>query len=228
MTNVVDHPPILLATALVTLCGAAFLGDLLRRKVRPVKTDERADLDIVLTATLTLLGLLLGFTFSMAVSRYDQRKNHEATETNAIATECRRADLIPGPGRTQVRELLTRYTDERVRYYRNGEIGTGVVDQDLRTVQGALWSAVSSAACGHRPGGEPPAGLPRATDGRRRADGPTAGAVDRALPDRRHRQSARRPDPRRADQPGAVVRLHARHRVTVTYSTAAQTISARS
>ena len=56
MTNVVDHPPILLATAVVALCGAAFLGDLLRSRVRPVKTDERADLDIVLTATLTLLG----------------------------------------------------------------------------------------------------------------------------------------------------------------------------
>lgn len=140
----------LLATAVVTLCGAAFLGDLLRRRVRPVQSDERADLDIVLTATLTLLGLLLGFTFSMAVSRYDQRKNHEAAETNAIATEYRRADLIPGPGRTQVRELLTRYTDERIRYYRNGEIGTGVVDQELRALQGSLWSAAAAAGNAQR------------------------------------------------------------------------------
>lgn len=150
MTNVIDNPPMLLATAVVVLCGAAFLGDLLRSRVRPVKTDERADLDIVLTATLTLLGLLLGFTFSMAVSRYDQRKNHEAAETNAIATEYRRADLIPGPGRIQVRELLTRYTDERIRYYRNGEIGTGVVDQDLRALQGSLWSAAAAAGNAQR------------------------------------------------------------------------------
>ena len=150
VTNVVDHPPILLATAVVALCGAAFLGDLLRSRVRPVKTDERADLDIVLTATLTLLGLLLGFTFSMAVSRYDQRKTHEAAETNAIATEYRRADLIPGPGRIQERELLTRYTDERIRYYRNGEVGTGVVDQDLRTLQNTLWSGVAHAANAQR------------------------------------------------------------------------------
>jgi len=130
VTNVIDHPPILLATAVVGLCGAAFLGDLLRRTVRPVQNDERADLDLVLTATLTLLGLLLGFTFSMAVSRYDQRKNHEAAETNAIATEYRRADLI--------------------RYYRNGEVGTGVVDQELLVLQGSLWSAAAATGNAHR------------------------------------------------------------------------------
>ena len=144
--NPVDHPPVLLALALAALCGAAFIGDQLRDKVRPVGSTERADLDIVLTATLTLLGLLLGFTFSMAVSRYDQRKNFEAAETNAIATEYRRAELIPDPERTQVRQLLTRYTDERIHYYRTGEIGTGAVDRDLRALQNTLWSSVSIAA----------------------------------------------------------------------------------
>ena len=148
--NPVDHPPVLLALALVLLCGAAFLGDLFRDRVRPVDGTERADLDIVLTATLTLLGLLLGFTFSMAVSRYDQRKNFEAAETNAIATEFRRADLIPEPERAQVRELLTRYTDERIHYYRSGEAGTGVVDPELRAIQADLWSAVASAGNAQR------------------------------------------------------------------------------
>lgn len=148
--NPVDHPPVLLAVALVGLCGAALVGDLLRGRVRPVRSTERKDLDIVLTATLTLLGLLLGFSFSMAVSRYDQRKNLEAAETNAIATEYRRADLIPEPGRTQMRELLTRYTDERVRYYRAGEVGTGVVDQDLRSLQGSLWATTANAANAQR------------------------------------------------------------------------------
>jgi hypothetical protein len=43
-------------------------------------------LDTVLTATLTLLALIVGFTFSMAVSRYDLRKNYEEAEANAIGT----------------------------------------------------------------------------------------------------------------------------------------------
>lgn len=150
MTSVIDHPPILLATAVVALCGAAFLGDLLRRKVRPIKTAERSDLDLILTATLSLVALLLGFSFSMAVSRYDTRKNAEAVETNAIATEYRRAELIGEPGRTQVRELLTRYTDERIRYYRAVDLGTGVADPDLHALQASLWSAVARAGNARR------------------------------------------------------------------------------
>jgi hypothetical protein len=42
---------------------------------------------------LTLLALIIGFSFSMAVTRYDQRKNTEQ-EANAIGTEYVRADLL--------------------------------------------------------------------------------------------------------------------------------------
>ncbi len=42
-----------------------------------------------------LLGLIIGFSFSMAISRYDQRKNYEEAEANAIGTEYVRADLLP-------------------------------------------------------------------------------------------------------------------------------------
>lgn len=148
--TLVDHPALMLAVGLAGLCGAAFLGDTLRARVRPISRGERADLDIVLTASLTLLGLLLGFTFSMAVSRYDQRKNHEAAETNAIATEYRRADLLAEPARTEVRALLIRYTDERIRYYRAGEAGTGAVDKDLLAMQDTLWSSVAAAGNAQR------------------------------------------------------------------------------
>jgi len=43
---------------------------------RQSKPDESMfdDFKLILGATLTLLGLIIGFTFSMAVSRYDQRK----------------------------------------------------------------------------------------------------------------------------------------------------------
>jgi len=39
-----------------------------------------------------LLGLVIGFSLSMALSRYGQRKNHEEAEANAIGTEYMRAD----------------------------------------------------------------------------------------------------------------------------------------
>lgn len=145
VTGLLNHPQIVLAVALATLGGAAFLGDQLRNRVRPVAGEERADLDLVLTATLTLLGLLLGFSFSMAVSRYDQRKNAEAAEANTIAAEYRRADLLTDPARSKIRELMGRYVDERIAYYRSEKYGV-VADDTLLKLQADLWSTVSTAA----------------------------------------------------------------------------------
>jgi len=72
----------------------------------------------VLTATLTLLALIIGFSFSMAVSRYDQRKNYEA---NAIGTEYVRADLLPADDGTKLRELLRKYVNQRILFYHGDE-----------------------------------------------------------------------------------------------------------
>src|SRR5215470_11361390 len=72
-----DTPFLVLAVAVLAQWLAAYVGDLLRRKIRPFKEDERADFGVVLTAALTLLGLIIGFSFAMAVSRYDQRKTFE-------------------------------------------------------------------------------------------------------------------------------------------------------
>jgi len=79
-TDIIDNPFAVFVIAVVTQAGAAFIGDRLRRKRQPLKKDEQNDLDTVLTATLTLLALIIGFSFSMAVSRYDQRKNYEEAE----------------------------------------------------------------------------------------------------------------------------------------------------
>ena len=87
MNPVIDNPFAVFAIAAVVQWGAAFFGDFLRRSVRPLKKDEQEDFDTVLTASLTLLALIIGFSFSMAVSRYDQRKNYEEAEANAIGTE---------------------------------------------------------------------------------------------------------------------------------------------
>lgn len=57
--------------------------------------QERYDFVVVLAATLTRLGLLNGFRLSMAVSRYDQRRNDEEAEANAISTVYGRADQLP-------------------------------------------------------------------------------------------------------------------------------------
>ena len=86
MSNIVDSPLLVLVISLVALLLSAQTGVFFRKNLRPLADDERADFAVVLTATLTLLGLIIGFSFSMVISRYDQRKNYEEEEANAIGT----------------------------------------------------------------------------------------------------------------------------------------------
>jgi hypothetical protein len=141
--NLVNYPLFVLALAFVVQFLSARMGDLLRTRVRALKEEERDDFGVVLGATLTLLGLLIGFSFSMAVSRYDQRKNYEEAEANAIGTEYVRADLLPADDRSRVRELLKKYIDQRVLFYttRNKK-RLEKIDADTAELQNELWSAM--------------------------------------------------------------------------------------
>src|SRR5205807_339583 len=84
---------------------------------QPLEGDQREDFSVVQAAAMTLLGLLIGFTFSMAVSRYDLRKSYEEAEANAIGTEYVRADLLSDEDAARVRELLRRYLNQRMLFY---------------------------------------------------------------------------------------------------------------
>ena len=66
---------------------------------------------------LGLLSLLLGFSFSMAVERYNVRRDLVVKEANAIGTTWLRAGLLPEPRRREVKRLLQRFVDVRLRTY---------------------------------------------------------------------------------------------------------------
>src|SRR5262249_14180434 len=130
---------------------AAYVGDLVRRKIRPFEEDERADFAVVLTAALTLLGLIIGFSFAMAVSRYDQRKNFEEAEANAIGTEYVRADLLPAEDAAKVRDLLRKYVAQRIAFYLAGNSAeVGRIDAETGRLQSELWSTVVRAVSPQR------------------------------------------------------------------------------
>jgi hypothetical protein len=118
-----DTPFVVLVVSLAVQGLAVYAGDSVRKKMRALKEEEREDFDLIRTAALTLLGLLIGFSFAMAVSRYDQRKNLEEAEANAIGTEYVRADILPAEAAGRVRELLKRYVDQRVTFYLAGDDG---------------------------------------------------------------------------------------------------------
>lgn len=118
MEQIIRHPAVLFVLLLILLAAATAIGAQVLRRMRPVGKENRDDFNIVQGATLTLLALLIGFTLSMAVGRYDQRKNLEEEEANAIGTEYLRADLVEGPEAGQIKALLVRYLDQRLQYYR--------------------------------------------------------------------------------------------------------------
>lgn len=146
MSRIIDNPFAVFFIALIAQYGAAYIGDYLRRRSRRLKADEQADFDTVLTASLTLLALIVGFSFSMAVSRYDQRKNDEESEANAIGTEYLRADLLPANDAAKVRELLRTYVSQRILFYLGKEQRTNEVSPNPAKLQAELWSAVAHVA----------------------------------------------------------------------------------
>ena len=116
MNNLLRSPFVVFAISFVALCIAARIGAALR-KPGALAEEARRDLDITITAALTLLGLIIGFSFSMAVTRYDQRKIYEEDEANAIGTEYLRAELLGAAEGARVRTLLRDYIDQRVLFY---------------------------------------------------------------------------------------------------------------
>jgi hypothetical protein len=117
MSYVLRFSFLVLALSLVVLWLSVRIGVFFRKRRRSLEENEREDFGMVMSATLTLLGLIIGFSFSMAIYRYDQRKVLEEAEANAIGTEYVRADFLPAPDAAKVRALLRDYLDQRLLYY---------------------------------------------------------------------------------------------------------------
>ncbi|MBN9086535.1 MAG: hypothetical protein J0J01_06475 [Reyranella sp.] len=145
MDTIFFRPVSVFLFTLVALLVAGWLGSWLRRRAG-LDEKQQEDFSLILAATLTLLGLLIGFSFSMAANRYDQRKNLEEAEANAIGTEYLRADLLPAADADKVRDALKRYLDLRVRYYVADAEGARVLDPATARLQAELWTAVVGPA----------------------------------------------------------------------------------
>lgn len=142
MQSLMNHPLVIFLISLALMWGATKLGVFLHGQRPELTEDERDDFNLILTSTLTLLGLIIGFTFSMAVSRYDQRKNYEEAEANAIGTEYVRADLLPATDAARIKGLLRSYLDQRILYYQAHESEVPRIDAHTEQLQNDLWSAV--------------------------------------------------------------------------------------
>jgi hypothetical protein len=106
---------------LLALMSAALeIGFRVGRRVRSAASDQdRSVATTTIAAVLGLLALLLGFSFSMAMTRYDSRYGLVVKEANSIGTTFLRAKMLPEPQRTQVARLLRDYVRLRVSLVRS-------------------------------------------------------------------------------------------------------------
>jgi hypothetical protein len=148
--KIMNFPILVFFLSLLLLWIAARIGVQLRVKRRPMDEDEREDLGVIVAAALTLLGLIIGFTFSMAITRYDQRKNYEEEEANAIGTEYLRVKLLPPADAAKAQALLRTYLEERILYYNTTHLNQLLeVNTDTSRTQNDLWNAVQAPAEAH-------------------------------------------------------------------------------
>jgi hypothetical protein len=119
----------------------------IRSRQHELPENVRADYGTIIGATLTLLGLLIGFTFSMATTRYDLRKSLEEEEANAIGTEYVRVDFLPPGSASQLQALLRQYTDLRIRFYTaRDQADLSRINADTASMQNQMWAMVAAAA----------------------------------------------------------------------------------
>lgn len=146
---ILNSPFAIFACSLLLMWLSVRIGDVVRRR-RPAKEEEREDLGVVTNASLTLLALVIAFSFSMAVNRYDQRKNYEEEEASAIGTEYVRAGLLPAAEATRVRQLLTQYLDQRILFYTVHSVPQlDRIASETAKLQSEMWSIVQDAATEH-------------------------------------------------------------------------------
>lgn len=122
---------------------SVWFGNVVLSRYRTKDSETSQDLGVIQTATLTLLALIIGFTFSMAIDRHDQREILEESEANAIGTEYLRADLLPPSAANKTKDLLKDYLDQRILFYSKQPHEAIIkIRQRTEELQDALWNEI--------------------------------------------------------------------------------------
>src|SRR5215510_15299583 len=103
-----------LLTVAIALASVEAGNRIARRRRQRFEEKKEAPAAGMVGATLGLLAFMLAFTFGMASSRFDARRQLVLSEANAIGTAYLRAGLLPEPMRTESRSLLRQYVDVRI------------------------------------------------------------------------------------------------------------------
>jgi len=133
---------------LFALIGTNELGYRLARR-RSAQEPERALVSGIQGALMGLFALLLGFTFAMAIARFDTRTTMVVKESNAIGTAVLRARLLPDDQAPDALELFRRYVDVRVEAAHGPNLPSAKsleLDAEAARIQLLLWAHAEKAS----------------------------------------------------------------------------------
>lgn len=148
--TLLDHVPLwafVLATLGITLLAGECGFRLGQRRKSKVATDKQEGVGTVVGATLSLLAFLLAFTFGLAASRYDSRREAFQEEVNSIGTTYLRASFLPEPHAGEVRALLREYVDARLAADKPGASPADTI-RESEKLQKKLWNHAAAVGRG--------------------------------------------------------------------------------
>lgn len=149
LIDLVDADSLVMLLAIFVLLGvSAWIGKTVacrRSQADPVQDEG---VKIVLGATLSLFGLLIGFLLSFAISGYNTRVSTEEHEAMALANAFQRTSLLANAGtQAHAQVLLDKYLAARIQFYEapDEEQRSALRMQSIQ-LQTKMWQFVSEVA----------------------------------------------------------------------------------
>ncbi|MGZ8538854.1 MAG: bestrophin-like domain [Flavisolibacter sp.] len=112
-------------------------------KRNPGQIDEK--MGSIEGSMLGVMSLLLGFSFSLAVSKYEARRHLVVAEANDISTAILRCDMYPDSIRIPLRADFKEYVESRISYYDAGYEEDKILHEleKAEVISGRIWKRVA-------------------------------------------------------------------------------------
>lgn len=147
MNSLIDTLPIaaIALTLLIALCGAAEFAGRWRRR-----GGEGGETNYAASAAVSLLALMISFTFSVSLNRYDARRDLVVEEAAAIGMVWQRAKLLREPTRSTAETTLRAYIDRRLEYFQQDRMTDRTRPSDglSRVMRLRLWAVADELNAG--------------------------------------------------------------------------------
>ena len=111
------HPYILLPVVFFLIILLSWIGYRFKKNRLKKHPEERFEKGKVQGAALSILSLLMGFTFSVAMAKFETQRRVITQEAAYINTAILRCDIYPDSLRNLLRADLKEYVEARIAYY---------------------------------------------------------------------------------------------------------------